>query len=658
MLLTLDSLSFGYDDVLILKDVCLTLSEGDRVGFIGENGAGKSTLLKLITGELGGYDGTIVKKSSLNIGFLAQNGGLESANTVWDEAKSVFASLLRAESRLREVEQQLALSHENVAEYRDLVAEHERLLNICAAGDVDHVDVRIRTVLNGMGFSGVYDRTVNTLSGGEKTRLALSKLLLSEPELLILDEPTNHLDVATLGWLEKYLDSYKHALLIVSHDRFFLDRTVKKIWELENKCVREFRGNYTKFKELKEEYVKAALREYEKQQLKIKKMSDYAERNIARASTSNSAKSRLHQLANMDIVEAPITFSKKPVFRFKIKSESAKEAVRVVDMPLFVGEKVLAEHLNFSISRGERVAIVGPNGAGKSTLIKTMLGLVGGENEGESNTVRASSVSVGERALLRGVNHHVLYGKDVSISYYDQENDNLNGDNTVLEEAWFRFSLASQTDIRASLAAALLSADDMDKRVRELSGGERAKLGLVIIKEECSNLLMLDEPTNHLDLNCREALEKGLREYPGTVIFVSHDRYFINALATKVLELANGVAEMFDGNYDDYLRVKESRASVQTNAVESKKNVPLSSFRSKEMRKNQVKLKQEIAAVEDRIEKAEQLKEQLYNELVSGGGDYAGLKDIESRYVAVGEELEKLYADWAELGEEAERISK
>lgn len=656
MLVSLCQLSFGYDDVNILNDLTLSINEGDRIGFIGENGAGKSTLLKIITGELGGYVGEIRKKSGLVIGFLAQNGGLESDNTVWQEAISVFAPLLAAENRLRMIESEMTSVDPGDPAYARLVSEYERLNDVTRAGDVHTVDVRVRTVLNGMGFSAVYDRSVNTLSGGEKTRLALCKLLLAEPELLILDEPTNHLDVATLGWLEKYLESYKKALLIVSHDRFFLDRTVRKIWELERTTVTEFRGNYTKFKELKEEYVKTRLREYEKQQIKIKKMSEYAERNIARASTSNSAKSRLHQLANIQEIEAPVTFTKKPVFRFSIKEESAKEVVKVVDLPLAIDDKTLVPKLSFTVNRGDRVALVGANGTGKSTLIKTMLGLVGGEDDGTRNTAFASSVSVGERAVLRGVNCHVLYGKDVSISYYDQENDNLNPDNTVLSELWFRFTLASQTDIRASLAAALLTAEDMDKKVSALSGGERAKLGLVVVKEEHSNLLFLDEPTNHLDLSAREALEKGLKEYTGTVFFVSHDRYFINALANRVIELSSGKAEFFAGNYDDYITAKERATVPEEKDVTVKKVTPTSGFRSKEVRKSQVRLKTAIAECEKSIAEKEDEKSALYDEMCSGKADYKRLKIVEDEYHAVEAELEKLYAEWERLSEELESL--
>ena len=392
--------------------------------------------------------------------------------------------------------------------------------------------------------------------------------------------------------------------------------------------------------------------------MKIAQMTEYAERNIARASTSNSAKSRLHQLANMEQVAPPKRRSRPPMFRFDIDHESAKDVVRVVGLTLRAGDKVLATDVSFDVKRGDRIAVVGPNGSGQSTLIKTMLGLVGGADEtAEGREKRAGSVSVGERALLRGVNCHVVYGKDVSISYYDQENDNLNVENMVLEELWFRFSMASQTDMRASLAAAQLTADDMDKRVSELSGGERAKLGLVIVKEERSNLIFLDEPTNHLDLGAREALEKGLLEYAGTLIFVSHDRYFINMLATSILELDNGKATLYAGGYEWYLAQKETATSLPQERKTVKKSDTSSSFRSKEARKAQVRLKSEIALCEQLISECEGQRAELYADMCSGRRGYAELREIEAQYNALGDQLQSLYEEWERLNIELEEVS-
>ena len=644
MLFETRDLTFGYEDVTLLQQVNLTMHEGDRIGLIGANGVGKTTFLRLILGELAADGGQIVQRKGLLTGVLHQHDQLDSHLTIWQEMQSAFADVIRAEEEMRSIERQMAAFGEDDVAYRRLVGEHDRLDKYVLSREGDRRDVRIKTVLGGMGFAD-FDQPIAHLSGGEKTRLALSKLLLSDLDLLVLDEPTNHLDVDTLSWLEKYLERYKNGLLIVSHDRYFLDKTVRKIWDVEGKTITEWPGNYSKARQVKAEVVAAIQKRYDKQQEQIASMLDYAQRNMARASTSKSAKSRLHRIEGMDVIDRPTAYAKPPRLRFDILAESNRDVLRVDDLRLTAGDQVLAEHLSFGVQKGERVAIVGKNGTGKSTLLKTLLGLVNNHTD-HYNVLPdpQSSCQVGGAKAVRQVNGAIWYGKNLRLSYYDQENINLDPEASVLAELWFRFPAMTQTYARSKLANLLFGEDDMDKRVGSLSGGEKAKLALAIVTCEGSNLLYFDEPTNHLDLATREALEEALKTYEGTLIFVSHDRYFINAVATRVLELTKEGVKSYEGNYNDYLAAKErEKQPVEKPETPLKPKTSGTGKRTKEDRRQEANRRDAIAKTERRLEQVEQEIEDLTAKLCAGG-NWKDLAEWDKSLGAAKEEEERLFA--------------
>jgi len=639
MLVSIKDVAFGYNDKILLENLNLEIHEGDRIGLVGANGEGKTTLLNLIIGALECDQGEIYRKNGLVFGYMKQNQGLDSSLTVYEEMRTVFHKLISAENNMRKLEQELALfdNHES-REYKAKISEYDRANAVFTAGDGYNIDVRIKTVLNGMGFFGRYDESIATMSGGEKTRLMLCRLLLISPELLILDEPTNHLDLKTLFWLEKYLEDYKGAIITVSHDRYFLDKTVTKMWDLENKCVTAYPGNYTKYKTLKKADLEYRKKEYEKQQKQVASMLDYAQRNIARATTSNSAKSRLHQLENMEILDKPFEDRRQPHFRFTFSKEPVKEVLAVRNLSLGFDERTLFSNAEFTVMRGNKVALIGANGTGKSTLVRY---LVSGKGEKTGK---------------------VTFGKHVVVAYYDQENLNLNSNKTVIEELWERNHKLSQTEIRSTLASMLLYAEDMEKRVSMLSGGERAKLAFAVLMMEKGNFLILDEPTNHLDLVAREALEEALREYEGTVLFVSHDRYFVNSLATDVMEIENCVVNCFKGSYDEYCVLKnqiEEEKRIEAEKAEAErvkaqaKEKENKNFRSAKDRAKEVSRKQRVAFLEKEIERLEAEKGELNTKMLDSKvqSDYNRLREVSERLCQIDEEIEKHMEEWTEIAE-------
>ena len=627
MLISADNLSFGYAGESLLENITFTLSEGDRVGLIGGNGEGKTTLLRLILGELEGESGGIFRKNGLRLGYLAQNGGYDSENAVFEEMREIFTEDIRAIESLRELETRISASTEGTDEYRALSAKYEALNKKIAARDSYQYEVKIRTVLGGMGFADCYTQKISTMSGGEKTRLKLCRLLLEQPELLVLDEPTNHLDMKTLFWLEDYLASFKGALLVVSHDRYFLDKTVSTVYELEQKKLCIFRGNYSKYKILKAEKTAHILKEYEKQQEEIAHLQDYVDRNLVRATTAKSAQSRVKQLEKMERIEKPALPPTPPRFVFSYADRPYERVLEVTNLRLTAGEKVLLENANFELLRGEKCAIVGDNGTGKSTLVKE---------------------------LVYGKNPAVKLGRFVKIAFYDQENANLNPENTVLTELWERHVLWDQTKVRSILAQAKLDAGDMDKKVRFLSGGERAKLALAVFECENGNFLVLDEPTNHLDLAARESLEAALKEFDGTVLFVSHDRYFIRAIAGKILELENGEATPFKGNYEQFNEYKKQRkeqeaASVQRDPAPVK--AQNSGYRTKEDRANDARRKNRVKEIEKEIAALEAEEAELNEKLAlpEVTADYQTLSSICARLEEIHAKTDRLYEEYETL---------
>ncbi|MBR2340782.1 MAG: ABC-F family ATP-binding cassette domain-containing protein [Clostridia bacterium] len=630
MLVASENLTFGFLGETLLENINFTLSEGDRVGLIGGNGEGKTTLLRLILGELDAESGKLFRKNGAKIGYLAQNGGYDSKASVYEEMCSIFETDRRMIDNLREIERKISKTDENSNEYKILSSKYETLNKQIAARDSYNYEIRVKTVLGGMGFAENYEQKISTMSGGEKTRLKLCRLLLEEPELLILDEPTNHLDMKTLFWLEDYLSAFKGAILVVSHDRYFLDKTVREIYELENKRLSTFKGNYSKYKTLKAERTAHILKEYEKQQEEIARMEDYVARNLVRASTTKSAQSRRNKLEKMERIEKPALPPTPPRFSFSYAERPYERVLSVENLTLTVGERTLLKEVNFSVLRGEKCTVVGDNGTGKSTLLKE---------------------------ILRGKNDKIKLGRFVKISCYDQENANLNPENEVLYELWSRHSLFEQTKVRKILAQAGLGAEDMEKKVKSLSGGERAKLALAVFECENGNFLLLDEPTNHLDLQARESLEQALKDFDGTVLFVSHDRYFIQALASKVLELTDGKAVEFNGSYEEYTALKnEEKAKNEQKEGEKRENraasnTPAPSYRSKEERAAETKKRLRTKEIENKISQLEEEETSIHSELANPevSGNFALLTEKCNRLEKLKAELDALYEEYETL---------
>lgn len=635
MLISVKNLNKYFGDYHVLKDISFTVEDRGRYGLIGANGAGKTTLLNVITGSLHYEEGEIFKSSGLNVGYLRQNNALEADSTINEEVQKPFEDILKAEKKMRKLEAEMS---ENPKDSQKLLSEYNRLQAFMDSRDGYNVDVKINTVLSGMGFAEKSRSTViNTLSGGEKTRLAIAKLLLEEPGLLILDEPTNHLDFKTLAWLEEYLLSYKGAILIISHDRYFLDKTVNEIFELERGRLVCYKGNYSKYLVLKEERKARLLKEYEIQQAKIADMREYIDKNLVRASTSKSAKSRIKALENMDIIEKPDGDLKQMKLEFKTVSEPYKDVLKTEALSVSVGDgkdkKILAKNLNLDIKRGEKIAIIGKNGIGKSSLFKTVLGIIPPES--------------GE----------VLWGKNTTVSYYEQENLNLDFEKRAVDELWDRFPDIPEAEIRRTLGRVLLTQEEVYKPVKILSGGERAKLAFCIIMLEKSNVILFDEPTNHLDLASKEILEKAMSDYGGTLIFISHDRYLLNKVPDKIIELKADGAEVYDGGFDFYItkvaersaEEAEQKRAEKTAAAEKNKNV--SGYKTKEQRRADAMRKNRIRELENLIAEAEKKTAELEEEITRPEvfSDYELMQKKCAELENEKKLLEEYFEEWAEL---------
>ncbi|WP_256759021.1 ABC-F family ATP-binding cassette domain-containing protein [Cohnella sp. WQ 127256] len=537
MLLHASSITKHYGVTPVLDGVSLLINERDRIGLVGVNGAGKSTFLRILAGELTADTGSVSKPRELKIGYLAQNGGLQGHRTIWEEMNSAFGPLLDQERALQELEARIAdpVELENSERYEALLVQYADVSEKFRESGGYEMKNRIRSILHGMGFGSFAPETeVSSLSGGQRTRLALARLLLVQPELLLLDEPTNHLDIQTLTWLEQYLRSYAGAMVIVSHDRYFLDATVTSILEIERHAATRYTGNYSRFMDLKAAAFDQQLKLFEQQRKEISKMEDFIQRNIVRATTTRRAQSRRNALERIERLEKPGTL-RQANFSFSTERRSGKEVLRAFNCAAAPKEDMapLFSNVTFEVKRGERLALLGPNGVGKTTLLRALI----------------------DRLPLRaGV---FEWGAGVSLGYYDQEQRELNPSNTVLEEVWSAYAQHPEAEIRTVLGNFLFSGDDVRKKVSALSGGEKARVALSKLMLLKANVLLLDEPTNHLDLMSREVLEAALDEYEGTLIFVSHDRYFLNRIADRIVELAPDGTEHFLGNYDEMVAKKQ-----------------------------------------------------------------------------------------------------
>lgn len=644
MLLSMTNVNKFYNGNQILKNVNLTIDENDRIGLIGINGCGKTTLLRLITGKedpdrFTEEDGIISFASKTNIGYLEQMGALDNENTVIEEMKSVFSELITISERMKELEK---LMSENPSDYDSLSEEYSHISAYYEANDGYTIKVKIKTILNGMGFSeDLFDRVISSFSGGEKTRLAIAKLLLENPNLLILDEPTNHLDFRTVMWLEDYLKDYKGALLIVSHDRYFLDKTVTSVCEIENGVLTRYKGNYSAFTKLKEEAVTRQQKEYDLQQKEIAKMEDYVARNLVRASTSKSAKSRVKALEKMERIEKPNTYHKAAKLDFTFGIDPPQEVLKVKDIDISVGfgdeRKTLVDSLSFEVRRGEKLAIIGDNGIGKSTLLKI----------------------IQEKLPHKG---KVMWAANVKISYFDQEAENINRQNTVFEEIHSRYPLLTDLDVRNLLGKVRLVGENVFKQAGVVSGGERCKLCFAIMMMEHGNVLILDEPTNHLDLQTKEVLEDALERFEGTIIYVSHDRYLLNRISSRIIEITANSTESFNGGFDDYMKVKRQREQAEAEAAELVRQEQLreqyaekkeKAFKTKEQRNLEAKNRQRIRELEKQMAELQEEQEKLESELMDEAviADYSLMNEKCTRINEIKELSNNLFDEWAELSE-------
>jgi len=598
VLLSFENITKYYGDKLILSGISASVSENDRIGIIGRNGSGKTTLLNIICKGLSFEEGNISIGKNTTLGYLEQNSGLESDSTILFEMQKVFKELLDIKEQLCYLEKKMSeMSDKDNEEYKKISDKYAVLSTYYEQKDGYNIDVKIKTVLNGMGFMDKeLDTVISTLSGGEKTRLSLARLLLIQPQILVLDEPTNHLDFKTLVWLEDYLQSYNGAVITVSHDRFFLDRIVSSIWDIDDCNLKVYKGNYSKYLILKEEQDTRALKEYEQQQKKIADLKDYVAKNLVRASTSKSAKSRQNTLDKMEILVKPKTFTQKMPIRFDYDFEPHFEVLKIKDYCLKVGDFndqiTLCDSISLLLERGDKLAVLGANGSGKTTFLKAIK-----EYPSKKREIR--------------------WGGNVKIGYYDQHLEILNAQNTVLEELWSRFPSRDPLSIRTTLGRAMFSGEEAYKKVCDLSGGEKARLSLAILMEQRPNVLIMDEPTNHLDLAAREMLEKALFEFKGTLIIVSHDRYFLKKISNKVLFLNNKKADVILGGYDEYIsfssELKENKSEIKEE--KTKQNNINQGHRSKEQRARDAKRRNEISKLEKEISLLETEIKQIESEL-------------------------------------------
>lgn len=638
MLLSFQNITKGFGGQQVISPMTAAIENTDRIGLIGANGAGKTTLLEMICGFLEPDTGEISREDTASIGFLRQNNGLEMSGSILSEMRRPFADLLEDEKRMRSLEKEIGSIPGQDPRYQRLSEEYARLSGNFEQHDGYRIDVKIQTVLNGMGFGGrEADTPVSVLSGGEKTRLAISRLLLEEPNLLVLDEPTNHLDFKTLAWLEEYLAGYKGALLIVSHDRYFLDKLSTRIWEIERGRLSVYKGNYSRYLDQKAERYARLQKEYEAQQKEIAQLKDYVARNMARASTSAMAKSRQNTLDKMEVLERPLPPPKTAKLSFSFEKEPVKDVlhakgltVRLDDMdaPLF-------SQLDFDLLKGEKVALIGENGVGKTSFFRALLG----------------------KLPYKG---SVEWGRNVRVSYFDQEEESLSPEKRAIDQIWDRFPGEYEHSVRTMLGNLRLSGESVFKRVGDLSGGEKARLKFAALMLEKGNLLILDEPTNHLDLPTKEALEQALGAYEGTLLIISHDRYLLNKIPSRIVEMTPDSLRTYPGQYERYLDAKQREAADGSPARTEEKppsgnGKPSNSYhRGKKQRSQAAARKSRLAELEKTIADTEKLLADLEAVLADpgNGADYQKLEDTCLQLEKTRNELDQATVEWLSLAEE------
>ena len=616
---------------LLFDNINLQVDERDRIALVGKNGAGKSTLLKILVGEEEPTRGEINKKKDISLSYLAQDSRFESENTIYEEMLHVFDDLRRTEKQLRQME--LEMGEKSGEDLDKLMADYDRLSeNFRQAGGFTY-EADIRAILNGFKFDeSMWQMKIAELSGGQNTRLALAKMLLEKPNLLVLDEPTNHLDIETIAWLENYLVNYSGALIIVSHDRYFLDKVATVTLDLNKHSLDRYVGNYSRFVELKEQKLATEAKNYEKQQKEIAALEDFVNRNLVRASTTKRAQSRRKQLEKMERLDKPEAGKKSANMTFQSEKTSGNVVLTVENAAIGYDGEILSEPINLDLRKMNAVAIVGPNGIGKSTFIKSI---------------------VDQIPFIKGEKR---FGANVEVGYYDQTQSKLTPSNSVLDELWNDFKLTSEVEIRNRLGAFLFSGDDVKKSVGMLSGGERARLLLAKLSMENNNFLILDEPTNHLDIDSKEVLENALIDFDGTLLFVSHDRYFINRVATHVLELSENGSTLYLGDYDYYVEKKAEVEAIQTaeasTSNQEKEESPVNDYQAqKESQKEARKLMRQIESLESEIEELES-KSQAISEQMLETNDAGKLMEMQAELEKINHRQEAAMLEWEELSEQ------
>ena len=636
MLIQLNNVTKNFVVNEVFSNVKIEINDKDRVAIVGRNGAGKSTLLKIISGEIDFDNGERTVSKDTTIGYLSQEFIVREDLSIYEEMITCFNEIIELEKELEKISYEL--TSENIENNPGLLDKYDRLQNQVLTHKDYHYKSKIDSVLYGLDFDKeVFDKKISTFSGGEKTRLSMAKLLLSEPDLLILDEPTNHLDMENVAWLENYLSSYNGAIVIVSHDRYFIDKVVNVVYNLEFGKLKKYVGNYSNFLRQYEEDYEKNLKEYVSQQKDIKRLEEFVQKNIARASTSKMAKSRQKVLDKMEIIDNPRKDDKAANIEFRIKEQSGRDVLIINDLQVGYEEQV-GQKYNFSVYKGDRLAIVGKNGIGKSTLIKT----------------------IAKKQKKLGGN--IQYGSKVSLGYYDQKQAEFESSKTILNELWDEYPLMKEAEVRTVLGRFLFRGDDVLKIVRDLSGGEKARLQLAKLMLEKNNLLILDEPTNHLDITSKQVLEEALENYEGTILFVSHDRYFINKIANKVFDITEEGYNIYLGNYDYYLEKREQEKiakrlkeeKIAEVVVKEVNDYVLSKEEKRRIRKLERTRDELIVQIDEleskiKIVNEELMKEEVYTDAVKTQEWNGKLKKLTS-------ELEEKNNSWLEIEEELESI--
>lgn len=615
----------------IFGNISFSVPDNARIGLVGPNGAGKTTLLKIMTGQQEPTSGQFTINKGLKVGYIAQENGLDEDKTIWDEMLTVFNDLIEKNKKITKMQEQIADHPEDEA----LLKRYDQLAYDFEQEGGFTYQAEIKSILNGFNFKeNTWNKVIGTLSGGEKTRLAFVKLLLQKPPVLLLDEPTNYLDLDTLDWLEAFLKNYQGAIITVSHDQYFLDHLANQIFELNFGKLTTFKGNYSQYvkeRELMDSQQEAA---YEKQQEKIKKEEEFIQKNLVRASTTKRAQSRRKVLDKMERIKPP-KHKQKVRINFTSERPSGKEVLIAKDLTIGYPDKVMVSDIDFQVNKNDRVAIIGPNGIGKSTLLKTIM------------------------KKLKPKDGSIKYGASLDIGYYDQELQSLDPSKTVLDTIWDRHKTMPETDVRSILASFLFTAEDIDKTVGQLSGGQKARLTLTVLSLEKDNFLLMDEPTNHLDIEAKEVLEEALDNYDGTLLFVSHDRYFINELANKIISVRNGHAKIYNGNYSYYLDEKAKQAAAAQEAEAQKaetettssasQNKGKLSYQEQKARDSQKrKLERAVSDAEARIEKLETEEQEIQTEMANPdiAASFEKLGPLQEKLSAVQEQLEQANNDW------------